>query len=159
MFKVVKKSVTLSRALKEKNRWAGRLAELRERISSNNSHEESALICSDVAADLADAKDASERLVAIKTAIAEANAEIVGLIIQLEELKGELAWLKGLETKEGVFKSQIYHDVVEEKFVVGISGSEKIKMIDELQRKANKIQDALDDFNGTHRVSIEVDED
>ncbi len=147
MFNVVKKSVTLSRALKEKNRWAGKLAELRERISCNNSHEESALICSDVTSDLADAEEVSARLIAIKTAIAEANHEIVGTIIALEETKGEIAWLKGLNTKEGVYKTQTMRDVVEEHYIVGISGADKIKMVDTLQRKANKLQDTLDDFH------------
>ena len=75
MSDVVMKSVTLSRGLKEKNRLAGKLAQLREQISGSNSHEAEVPQDVDVTKAMAEAKEVEQRLIAVKTALAKANAE------------------------------------------------------------------------------------
>ena len=158
MSKFVKKSVTLSRALKEKNRNAGMLARLREQIDKNNSIEQNIPRNLDVIAALNEAKKIENRLISIKSEIAKANLEIVGSIIELEEIKSEIAFWKNLNVKEGEFKSRNYGESMVERFEVVIHGSDVIVKIDELQKKANQLQDELDDFNSSHRVIIEVEE-
>lgn len=157
MSKIVTKSVTLSRGLKEKNRWAGRLAQLREQIANCNSHEDEVPQDIDVARALSVAKEVEQRLISVKTELAKANFEIVGTIIALEETKSEIAWLKGLNTKEGTFKSRSYGETTVEVYKATIHGSEKLSMIDELQKRANRLQDELDEFNSSHRIMIEVE--
>lgn len=157
MSDVVMKSVTLSRGLKEKNRLAGKLAQLREQISGSNSHEAEVPQDVDVTKAMAEAKEVEQRLIAVKTALAKANAEIVGTIIALEEVKSEIVWLKGLNTKEGTFKSRSYGETTVEVYKTTIHGAEKLAMIDELQKRANRLQDELDDFNSSHRITIEVE--
>lgn len=157
MSDVVMKSVTLSRGLKEKNRLAGKLAQLREQISGSNSHEAEVPQDVDVTKAMAEAKGVEQRLIAVKTALAKANAEIVGTIIALEEVKSEIVWLKGLNTKEGTFKSRSYGETTVEVYKTTIHGAEKLAMIDELQKRANRLQDELDDFNSSRRITIEVE--
>ena len=159
MSKIVTKSVTLSRGLKEKNRWGGKLGQLRERIANANSYEADVPPQINVAEAMVEADEVQQRLVAVKTALAKANAEIVGTIIELEETKSKIAWLKQLDTKEGTFKSRSYGESTTEVYKTTIHGADKLKMLDDLQKKANRLQDDLDDFNSSHRIMIEVEEE
>ena len=68
----MKKMVTIARALKEKNRVAGRLAKARELVGAENSKDKNVPRGIDVAATFALAKVLRDRLVAIKSAIAAA---------------------------------------------------------------------------------------
>ena len=154
----MKKSVSLARGLKEKNRLAGKLRELRESISLNNSHDEDVPRDIDVEKTLEATIKIKERLTAVKIALAEANKEIVGLIIGLEELKSEIAWLKGLDTTSRTTKTYYAEKEIVHRTDAVITGSAKLKMVEELQAKANKIQDELDDFNASHRICIEIDD-
>lgn len=154
----MKKSVSLARALKEKNRLAGKLRELRESISRNNSHEEDVPRDVDVQKAFEEAVRLKERLMEVRTAIAKANQEIVGSIIALEELKSEIAWLKGLDTSSWTRKSYCGDKEVFHRKDAIINGPKKIKLVEELQAQANKIQDYLDDFNASSRVCIEIDD-
>ena len=81
--------VTIARALKEKNRVAGRLAKARELVGAENSKDKSVPRGVDVAAMYDLAKVLRNRLIAIKSAIAEANKPIVSKIIELDEIKSK----------------------------------------------------------------------
>ena len=154
----MKKSVSLARGLKEKNRLAGKLKELRDGISLNNSRDEEMPRDVDVEKSMDEAAKIKERLVEVKVALAAANKDIVGLIIGLEELKSEIAWLKNLDTTERKSRSYYADKEVIRRTDAIISGPAKLKMLEELQTKANKIQDELDDFNASHRICIEIDD-
>ena len=104
----MKKMVTIARALKEKNRVAGRLAKARQLVATENSNEKKIPRRVDVAAVREEARTLAERLVAIKSAIAAANAPVVGTIIELDETKSAIAWLNGLNVREGVFEETNY---------------------------------------------------
>lgn len=153
-----KVSVTLSRALKEKNRVAGRLATLRQQISEDNSHDEEIPRDVDVESTLEEATREEQHLVDIKAAIAEANHGIVGTIVALEEVKGEIAWLSDLNTS--CSSRRVWQGSVERihKVDAVISGGRKIALLKELQKKANDLQDRLDEYNSSHRVLIEVED-
>jgi len=94
----------------------------------------------------------------VKGELAHANLGIVEQIIALEELKSEIAWLKALDTTSRTTKDYFGPREIVKKTEAIISGPMKLKMIEELQAKANRIQDVLDDFNASHRISIEIDE-
>ena len=65
----MKQIVTIARALKEKNRVAGRLAKARGLIGEENSRDKSVPRGIDVAEMYAQAKELRDRLIAIKSAI------------------------------------------------------------------------------------------
>jgi len=153
----MKKMVTIARALKEKNRVAGRLAKARQLVSTENSNEKKIPRRVDVAAVREEARTLAERLVAIKSAIAAANAPVVGTIIELDETKSAIAWLNGLNVREGVFEETNYGGKVVKEYEAVIDQAAVLKQVEALQRRADDLQDALDEFNASTKVEIEVD--
>ena len=153
----MKKMVTIARALKEKNRVAGRLAKARKLVGAENSNEKKIPRRVDVAAVREEARTLAERLIAIKSAIAAANAPVVGTIIELDETKSAIAWLNGLNVREGVFEETNYGGKVVKEYEAVIDQAAVLKQVEALQRRADDLQDALDEFNASTKVEIEVD--
>lgn len=152
------KSVTLARALKEKNRVAGVLATLRNQIASDNSRDEESPRDVEVEAAFSEALRVEQRLIEIKTAIAEANKEIVGVIVTLEETKSEIAWLSSLDTTCYNRRVVTMGEERIHKVDAVITGPRKIALLKDLQKRANALQDQLDDYNSSHRIVIEVED-
>ena len=153
----MRKSVSIARALKEKNRVAGRLAKAREIIQQENSKDKSLPRRVDVEATYAEAKMLEARLVAIKSAIAQANNPIVAKIIELDELKSEIAFLNGLNVKEGRFEEVSYGNKIVRDIETVVGQARVIAEVAELQKRADALQDALDEFNASTKVEIEID--
>lgn len=154
----MKKMVTIARALKEKNRVAGRLAKARGLVGAENSKDKSVSRGVDVAAMYDLAKVLRNRLVAIKSAIAEANKPIVSKIIELDEIKSEISFLNGLDVKEGKFVTTNYGSRIESDIDAVIRKQQVLDEVAALQARADRIQDELDEFNATTNVEIEIDE-
>ena len=153
----MKKQVSIARALKEKNRVAGRLAKAREIIEQENSKDKSLPRRVDVEATYAEAKMLEARLVAIKSAIAQANNPIVAKIIELDELKSEIAFLNGLNVKEGRFEEVSYGNKIVRDIEAVVGQARVLAEVAELQKRADALQDALDEFNASTKVEIEID--
>lgn len=153
----MKQIVTIARALKEKNRVAGRLAKARELVGEENSRDKSVPRGVDVAEMYAQAKELRDRLIAIKSAIAEANKPIVSKIIELDEVKSEIAFLNGLNVKEGNFVTTNYGSRIESEIDAVIRKQQVLDEIAALQARADRLQDELDEFNATTKIVIEVD--
>ena len=153
----MKTKVTIARALKEKNRVAGRLAKARELVGSENSKDKSVPRGVDVAETYALSKVLRDRLIAIKSAIAEANKPIVSKIVELDEVKSEIAYLNGLEVKEGKFVSTNYGSRVESEIDAVIRKQQVLDEVAALQARAEKLQDELDEFNAVTKIEIEID--
>ena len=153
----MKRMVTIARALKEKNRVAGRLAKARQLVNKENSKEKKVPRGVDVKAVYAEAKMLRNRLVAIKTAIAVANQSIVGRIVELAEVKSEIAYLNALDVQEGVFEESNYGGKLVKEYDAVLQKAEVLAEIDALQHRADELQDALDEFNASVKVEIEVD--
>ena len=153
----MKKQVSIARALKEKNRVAGRLAKAREIIQQENSKDKSLPRRVDVEATYAEAKMLEARLVAIKSAIAQANNPIVAKIIELDELKSEIAFLNGLNVKEGRFEEVSYGNKIVRDIEAVVGQARVLVEVAELQKRADALQDALDEFNASTKVEIEID--
>ena len=151
------KQVSIARALKEKNRVAGRLAKAREIIQQENSKDKSLPRRVDVEATYAEAKMLEARLVAIKSAIAQANNPIVAKIIELDELKSEIAFLNGINVKEGRFEEVSYGNKIVRDIEAVVGQARVIAEVAELQKRADALQDALDEFNASTNVEIEID--
>ena len=112
----------------------------------------------DVAAMYDFAKELRNRLIAIKGAIAEANKPIVSKIIELDEIKSEIAFLNGLDVKEGRFVTTNYGTRIESDIDAVIRKQQVLDEVTALQARADRLQDELDEFNATVKVEIEVDE-
>lgn len=153
----MKQIVTIARALKEKNRVAGRLAKARELVGEENSRDKSVPRGIDVAEMYAQAKELRNRLIAIKSAIAEANKSIVSKIIELDEVKSEIAFLNGLDVKEGKFVTTNYGSRIESDIGAVIRKQQVMEEVSALQARADRLQDELDEFNATTKIEIEVD--
>lgn len=153
----MKKVVSIARALKEKNRVAGRLAKARQLVNKENSKEKKVPRGVDVKAVYAEAKMLRDRLVAIKTAIAVANQPIVGKIVELAEVKSEISYLNALDVQEGVFEEASYGGKLVKEYDAVLQKTEVLSEVDALQRRADELQDALDEFNASVKVEIEVD--
>jgi len=153
----MKTKVTIARALKEKNRVAGRLALARDLVGKENSKDIKVPRGIDVAETYALAKALRDRLVAIKSAIAEANKPIVSKIIELDEIKSEIAYLNGLSVREGKFVETNYGSRIESEINAVISKQQVLDEVAALQARADSLQDALDEFNATTKIEIEID--
>ncbi len=153
----MKQIVTIARALKEKNRVAGRLAKARGLVGEENSRDKSVPRGIDVAEMYAQAKELRDRLIAIKSAIAEANKPIVSKIIELDEIKSEIAFLNALDVKEGKFVTTNYGSRIESDIDAVIRKQQVMEEVSALQARADRLQDELDAFNATTKIEIEVD--
>ncbi|MBQ7189474.1 MAG: hypothetical protein IJR99_08685 [Kiritimatiellae bacterium] len=154
----MKTKVTIARALKEKNRVAGRLAKARDLVNKENSKDKKVPRGINVSETYALAKVLRDRLIAIKSAIAEANEPIVSKIIELDEIKSEIAYLNGLNVKEGKFIETNYGSRIELEIDVIISKQEVLDAVAALQARADQLQDELDEFNASTRIEIELDD-
>ncbi len=154
----MKKKVNLARALKEKNRVAGRLAKARELVGRENSRDKNVPRGIDVSETYSLAKTLRDRLVSIKSAIAEANSPIVSKIIELDEVKSEISYLNGLDVKEGKFVSTNYGTRIEIELDAVIRQPQVLDEVTALQARADRLQDELDEFNATTKIEIELDE-
>jgi len=153
----MKKLVSVARALKEKNRVAGKLAKLRDIIAEENSLEKKIPRNIDVKASLEEAKVYQDRLIAIKTAIAKANQAIVEKIIALDEIKSEISFFNNLNVKEGVFEENNYGSRIVREFEAVIRQSDVLAKVEALQKEADALQDELDEFNASKKIEIEID--
>ena len=153
----MKQIVTIARALKEKNRVAGRLAKARGLVGEENSRDKSVPRGIDVAEMYAQAKELRDRLIAIKSAIAEANKPIVSKIIELDEIKSEIAFLNALDVKEGKFVTTNYGSRIESDIDAVIRKQQVMEEVSALQSRADRLQDELDAFNATTKIEIEGD--
>lgn len=153
----MKQKVTIARALKEKNRIAGRLAKAREQVGKENSCDKKVPRGIDVVETFAQSKVLRDRLIAVKSAIAIANQPIVAKIIELDEVKSEIAYLNGLNVKEGVFVESNYGSRVESEIDAVIRKPQVLEEIAVLQTRADRLQDDLDEFNAMTKVEIEID--
>lgn len=154
----MKQKVSLARALKEKNRVAGRLARILTEIGKENSKEELIPRGVDVAALFEQSKRLRRQLTAIKQSIALANQPIIAKILELDEIKSEIAFLNNLDVQEGRFITEGYRTTIEKHYSAIIRKAHVIEEVARLQARADALQDALDEFNVVTKVMIDIDE-
>lgn len=143
----------LSRALKEKKRLAAEIAHLKNKIASKNSFlKDSGVEVKFPIQDLLDELNKKvEQLITLKFIINEANREIQTAIYTLSEHKAMLGFLSGLNTSEGIIPPR-YGETLAQEYLTQIDEIEKDKMVAELQKKADHLQDHLDEYNHTTEI-------
>lgn len=150
------KQMSIFRALKEKNRIAGRLSLVRTRISNNNSCETTSKRQFDIEELFQESKKLEENLIAVKTEISKANAGIVDKITRLGELKAEITWLNNINTREGSYTENSYNGKVTHEFTVVLSTGKIVQEIERLQKECEDLQDEIDTYNAVHTLRVEL---
>ena len=158
-----KGKMTLARALKEKERLSRRLASAKELFMSVN------CVRADEPREV-DVKEAYEamqsiqrRYVALKKAIAVANAGVSPILAEMLVVKAELAFYTNLgRCKEVEFvdkwvegengeKERRRERIVYDSF---INEKKRRKIMEELTERIDDLQDEVDEFNTTHFVEL-----
>ena len=147
-------NVTLARALKEKNRIAGRLRKAQKLVEKENRKPAGSPRAVDVAAAFAEVERLSALLASVKAAIAKANDGIVASIVELEETKALLAFVGSIPSDESVEIERSYQGSVERRWDVAVRTPELLARADALQKRADALQDALDEYNAATRVDL-----
>lgn len=135
--------LSLSKALKVKNRLAGRLAKINSTIMTYNCAVEGRKEV-DVAEQDKLRASLSAALVDLKAAIYDANRGIYRSIILIGEKKGDVDFLSGLNTKHGSEPS--YQGTVVN-YVSVIQKQEVDKRVKQLEKEIDDLQDQIDKYN------------
>lgn len=161
------KNLNLSQALKHKNRLAGDVARLRQIVQRENSRKESQPARADVRAAFDESVVRSRELAALKGAIAAANAGVLsgnhGIYSKLNlqaELRGLIAFLKELNTKEGEEVERVgflsRDEAARTVYVATITRDEVDRLVVSYQGEIERLQDEIDEFNATTRIAVAV---
>ncbi len=144
----------LAKALKQKNLLAGEIAQLKTTLAEQNSRSARQPFDYDTRTVLAQLRAKTDELVALKARLAVANSDAYPQIFRLAELKGLVASLKTLPTKEGVYAESLgYAQNAEVAYVAQIKRAEADSLVETLQAEIQSIQDNLDEYNFTRSIA------
>jgi len=146
--------VTLAKALKMKNRLAGRLAKVQADVLAYNSVPEGQARQVDVPALLRTREELVGALVDLKTAINEANREAQRDIYDLAEKKGAVQFLAAVNTRDGR-QPAVYPNTTEVGYVAALKKADVDARVARLEKEIDQLQDRLDQFNHDHRVAVD----
>jgi hypothetical protein len=145
-------NITISQALKLKNKKINSINKLAEIIQSWNSVERDTERPYNVCETLEKYVAEQDELVKLKTAIHKASDPVRNLIFRQSELKTRINFLRSIDTtngtKRGLYNSSEYVSVAEIKI------NEINEMIDALELEIENIQMQLDDFNHKNLVTL-----
>jgi hypothetical protein len=145
--------ISLAKALKMKNRLAGRLTKVQTDIHAYNSVPEGQADQVNVLALMKVRDELVEALIALKTAISDANRPAQRDIYALAEKKATIAFLAGVNTRHGV-QPAVYPNTGEVKYVAALKKADVDALQATLEKDIDALQDKLDHFN--HAQMIEV---
>lgn len=143
--------ISLAKALKLKNRLAGRLNKTQTDIQTYNSVLAEQANQVDVPALCKLRDEIAEQLVVLKTKIVFGNAEIQSDLIRQGELMSKLTWLATLETRDG--KRHGYQNT-EVTWVASVKKTDVDKETKKLEAEIDAIQDKLDSYNHTQKIEV-----
>ena len=146
--------INLAKALKIKNRLAGRLAKAQIDIQTYNSVPEALADQVNIPVLVKNRDELVEALVGVKTAINEANREVQRDIYELAEKKGMIQFLTGLNTRHGA-QPAVYPSTTEVKYVAALKKADVDVQVARLEKEIDQLQDRLDQFNHDRRIEVD----
>lgn len=149
------KTITLAKALKMKNRLAGRLTDAQANIDAYNSVLEGRVGEVDVAKLWEFRKQLVDGLITLKTAISDANNKQRRELFEIEEVRGTIAFLKGLNTRHGSEPAYGLQGT-DQIYVATLKKKDVDAEVKRLETRLDELQDKIDAYNGMSQ--IEVDE-
>jgi hypothetical protein len=149
-------AISLSKAMKVKNRLAGRLSKVQQNITAYNSVLEGRRGEVDVVALDKMRGELVEALIILKTAITDASRGIQRTIYEVAEKKSEIEFLNSLNTRNGTepayglnAQPQVYVAAIQMKDV-----GERVKR---LESEIDTLQDRIDNFNSLpERIQVDA---
>lgn len=146
----MKTNLTITQALKEKNKMAAKIQRNWAKIISINSLPKGANRPYDVVELKVETLRLTDELIELKTKIHEASAPVRMKIFRLSELKSILLKVESINTKEGLVKERYDNTLVEMDAVL------KTKDVDDMmtnyQDEIDDIQAYLDNYNYTTKL-------
>ena len=146
--------ITLGKALKVKNRLAGRLAKVQADIQAFNSVPTGQADQVNVPALLKTREELVGALVSLKTAINEANREAQRDIYDLAEKKAMAQFLAGVNTRHGP-QPAVYPNTTEVSYVAALKKADVDVLTAGLEKEIDQLQDRLDQFNHVHKIEVD----
>jgi hypothetical protein len=146
--------ITLAKALKVKNRLAGRLAKIQADIAAYNSVPEGQAGQVNVPALMQTRAELVEALVNLKAALNDANREVQRDIYELAEKKATAQFLAGLNTRHGP-QPAVYPSTTEVNYVAALKKVDVDGLVLRLEKEIDQLQDKLDQFNHGRTVAVE----
>ena len=147
-------AITLGKALKIKNRLAGRLAKVQADIQAYNSVPEGQADQVNVPVLVQTREELVGALVSLKTAINEANREAQRDIYDLAEKKGTAQFLAGVNTRHGPLPA-VYPSTTEVNYVAALKKADVDARVQRLEKEIDQLQDKLDQFNHAHKIEVD----
>jgi len=146
----------LAKALKLKNKLAGEVEHLKDLLKKQNVRSKKQEFDYDNRELLDKLRVKVDELVAVKTAIARANAVIYNRIFRAAELKGMVATLNSLDTRSGVHieGGNYVERPMEVDYVAQLGKVEIDRLVAEFEGEIESVQDELDDFNHANEVTV-----
>lgn len=155
--------VTIAKALNLKNRLVGEKARLFRLFSQTNSKREDAKTNYDPKEQLAAYEAATEKLVAVKTAIAKANVAIYEKIYRISELKSKAGELRNVNTndkdeeQEKTVRGKDGNYESETKIIKHVALLNDVQMdakIKGIEKEIEALHDAVTAFNYTTQIEV-----
>jgi uncharacterized protein YukE len=146
--------ITLAKALKVKNRLAGRLAKAQADIQAYNSVPQGQADQVNVPALMQAREELVEALVALKAAVNEANRKVQRDIYDLAEKKATAQFLAGVNTRHGP-QPAVYPNTTEVSYVAALKKADVDALVARLEKDIDRLQDRLDQFNHVHKVEVD----
>jgi hypothetical protein len=147
--------ITLAKALKIKNRLTGRLAKVQADIHTYNSVPQGQADQVNVPALIQIREGLVGALVALKTAINNANREVQRDIYDLAEKKATAQFLASVNTRHGP-QPPVYPSTIEVNYVVALKKTDVDGLVVKLENEIDQLQDRLDQFNHDHRIEVDA---
>lgn len=146
-------AISLAKALKIKNRLAGRLAKVTQTITAYNSIVDGRLKEANVGEAVKERAQLVDALIKLKTAIYEGNRGIYQHIISIVEKKGEVQFLSTLNTRNGKEPGYQGQDIV---YVATLTKSEVDSRVKALEKEIDDLQDSIDKYNAQpERIKVD----
>lgn len=144
--------ITLAKALKLKNRLAGRLSKVQTDIQTYNSVLTEQKDKVDVPGLIKTREEIVDCLVAIKTAIIHANAPIHERLIRQGELRAKIEFLNSVPTRDG--QERHGYQNTEITWTATLKKNEVDAQVRACEAEIDSIQDELDQFNHTKKIEV-----
>jgi hypothetical protein len=146
-------SITLAKALKLKNRLAGRLTHVQTLAQQNNTvlAEQQGQI--DVLALVKERDEIMDQLVALKAAIMRANSPIQEAILRKGELSSRIEWIKTINTTDGKLRHGYQNTELE--YVAALKKKDVELQMRAMEKEIDALQDKIDEYNATKKIEID----
>jgi hypothetical protein len=144
--------ISVAKALKLKNRLAGRLAKVQSDIQTYNSVLEEQANKVDVKNLISQLDQLREILIGLKTKIILSNQEIQETLIRLGETKARMTFLEVIHVRDGAERHGYQNTEVV--YVATLKKADIDAERKKLEAEIDAMQDKIDEFNHTKKIEI-----